>query len=189
MTGPVNECYNGAMNKHEERFHKLMAILAARCKTELDELEIEIYDRNLSKHGYEAICGALETILVERSSHDPFPPIGLILSRLGIQTTPRNLAIDTTNKIVTAIRTKGYNWADKVPNLDEDMRRHLGEVGLMVVKRLGGWMAVIELANGNPNHYRTWIRDSAVAVIESGGPKLLALPQAAPQLQVESKAK
>lgn len=175
------------MDGSEKRFHRLLAILAARCKTELDELEIEIYDRNLAPHGYDAVCSALESILVERSSNDPFPPIGMVLARLGAAITPKTLAMDVTNRIAAAVRNKGYNWDQKVQDFEGDQLRVLGEAGMAVVKRLGGWAAVVELANGNPNQYRTWIRDSATAVIETMGPKLLRLVPPQELAQIESK--
>jgi hypothetical protein len=187
MTSTVNECYAGAVNEQEERFHRLMAILAARSRTELDEIEIEIYDRHLSPYGYEAVCLALESILVERASTDPFPAIGAILARMGMAQTPKAMAIDVTNRIVNAIRSKGYNWSDKVQDFEADQRRLLGELGCTVVKRLGGWQSVIEFVNGNPNHYRTWIRDSATAIIESEGTKVLQLPPS-PRHQIDQKS-
>ena len=187
MTSSVNQCYTDDMDTQELRFHRLMAILAARCKTELDAMEIEIYDKNLAGYGYDAVCRALEGILVERSSNDPFPSIGAVLSRLGAQVTPKTLAMDTTNRIITAVRTKGYNWADKVSDFEADQIRVLGEAGMAVVKRLGGWAAVIELTSTNPN-YRAWIRETTSAVIETSGGKLLQMP-IAEQSKIESKAK
>lgn len=187
MTGSVNECYTGLMSGNELRFHKLLSILAARCKTELDEIEIELYDRHLSYHGYDKVCTALEAILIERSGNDPFPPIGIILGRMGHQVTVKTLAMDVTNRIATAVSKKGYNWADKVPDFEADMQRVLGEVGVLVVKRLGGWHSIIEFANGNPNHYRTWLRDSALSVIETHGPILLTLPPPEAPAQLEQK--
>lgn len=138
MTIAVKECYTEAMRSQEERFHRLLAILASRCRTELDELEIEIYDRHLSPYGYDKVCEALEGILIERSNTDQFPAIGMILNRLGDAITQKSLAMDVTNRIAVAIRVKGYNWSDKVSDFENDQLRVLGEIGVQVVKRLGG---------------------------------------------------
>lgn len=189
QTGQI--CYNNPVDEYEERFHKLMTILAARCNTELDELEIELYDRKLCGHGYERVCQALENILIDRSSNDAFPSVGAILSRMGVQMTPKTLAMEVTNRIVTAIHTKGYTWPDRFKtkqDFNNDQLRVLGEAGYALVTRLGGWAAVIEFANGNPSHYRTWVRDSALAMVESTGTSMLkALPEAPAPLAIENQ--
>lgn len=182
------------MNRQAEaEFHKLLGALAMQCGTELDKFTIGLYDKHLSKHGYEAVNGVLEAILVERAPTDRFPPIGTILARLGALITPKSLITDVTNKIAVAIRTKGNNWIDKVahpsapPEVVEaafkaDQLRVLGEAGVEVVKRLGGWTAVVEMSSENPKYYLNWVRDSVTAVVESGGSRYLTLlPKPEPQ--------
>lgn len=198
MTESVNSWYNGAMSApdpHEEQFHKLIALLASRCQVELDEIELEIWDQKLSPYGYKAACIAIVTILAERSAGDRLPSVGDVLGRMGLQTTPKALAIDVTNKIAAAVGQKGYTWRDRFKTDEEyqaDQLRVLGEAGVEVVRRLGGWTAVIEFANGNPSYYKTWVRDTAIGVIEMAGPKYLALPAASsptvPALDNKSRA-
>lgn len=172
--------------EEEERFHKLLAILAARCRTELDEIEIEIYDKALAPHGYEAVNRALESILVDRTAVDPFPPVGAILVRLNAATTPKALAMDVTNKICNAIRRKGRYWSYSTPDMERALVEELGQAGADIVKQLGGWSAIIEHSDTNPKHYHLWIRETAQAVLEATGSKYTAI--ATPdRKQIESK--
>lgn len=172
--------YTLAMDEQEARFHKLMAILAARSRVELDELEIEIYDRQLAPHGYRAVVLALEEILTMRGPNDPFPTIQSILEKIGVAPPPKSLAMDAANRILAAVRTKGWNWDQKVPDFQAAQLDALGPLGAAVVKRLGGWQAVIEMAKDerNPSQMRAWLRETALAVSEVEAHNARALPPA-----------
>ncbi len=164
------------MDTHEERFHRLLALLSSRSHAEMDEIEVEIYDRILSPHGYERVNKAIEALIIERGPTDSFPSAGMILARLGVApASPRAIAMDVTNRIITAIGRKGYNWSQKVPDFQADMLRVLGHDGVAAVRSLGGWEAVCELDKRDPQRLRTWIRDSAAAVLEIQGPAPMAL--------------
>lgn len=177
-------CYYSSMDTQEERFHRLLAILAVRCREELDEIEIEVYDRNLSPHGYGAVCAALERILIERSPNDRFPSVGTILARMGAAHTSKSLAMDVANRINKAIGTKGWNWSQKVPDLEAAMLEYLGVAGVAVVKNLGGWDAVCQASAKNPSgQFNAWLRDSAAATIEIQGPALLEASALPPRLE------
>lgn len=175
MTRPVNEWYTGGVDELEERFHRLLAGLAGLCKYELDVTIVELYDRAVSQYGYAVACQALEALISERGPSEPFPSIGAIRARMGVQITPKSLAMETVDKVAAAISSKGYTWRDRFKTTEEfeqDMLRVIGPAGVAVVKRLGGWRATIEFANSNTQHYRSWIRESVASIIETN-PKLL----------------
>jgi hypothetical protein len=152
----------------EETFHKLLTVLATRCRTELDSVEIGILDRHLAPYGYPAVNAALEKLIVERATNDPFPSIRKVLEIMGKgELSERSLAVDVTNKIAVLIRRKGRYWAHDEPDMRAALIKEIGEVGADVVKRLGGWQAVIEMSDENPRNYQLSIKETALATIEA----------------------
>lgn len=124
------------MNAQREFYGKITG-LAVMCGFGLTPEVIGLYDKHLSALGYEALCRALDEIIVSRRSRDPFPSIAEIRERIEPKIDPESEAIEAANRIYQAVcRISPYE--------SEYAKAHIGELGWQVVLREGGWMSLVE---------------------------------------------
>lgn len=157
------------ISKDELNFHKLLNALAGLCRYELDDVLIAIYDVNLRKvHSYSKICEAIEKIIIERNSRDPFPSVKQVAEMAsGGRLKQKEVAVDVANTIVSFIGSRGYvwpqtsNWGD----FQIELKDALGEVGYWVVQKYGGWVKVCQDANKSDlTTFKAQLRDSALSI-------------------------
>ena len=102
---------------------------------ELDEEMIGMYDQMLSRFGYERLCGALEHLILDRDTNDPFPSIKQIRAVLDPKADPEQLAILAANAIQERIVKDGWTNPERA-------RERMGELAWSVVQASGGWESV-----------------------------------------------
>ncbi len=172
---------SGNIDQDELNFHKLLNALAGLCQYELDDTIISIYDLTLQKsraYSYAKLCEAIEKIIVERNSRDPFPSVKQIAEiASGGRLKQKEVAVDVANTIVAYIGSKGYTWPQVSDTFQCDLRKALGEIGHYVVLKYGGWVKLCQDANKSDlTTFKAQLRDSALSVqahIEKNGYLLL----------------
>lgn len=133
----------------EIRFHKLLSLLAMRCGAELDELEVDIYDRVLKAHGYQNACRAVEAALAARRGRDAMPSAMDLVEKIQPEVSEKGLATEVASRILAAISRRGHVWPqtyhyDGHATFSAALRAELGEVAEDVVLKMGGWVKVCE---------------------------------------------
>lgn len=119
----------------EQKFFTRITALASMCGFTLSPEVIALYDRNLSKLGYENLSHALDVVITNRKSRDPFPSIREIREIISPDADPEVEAIEAAGRIVQAVSRIGPYQCDKA-------REFIGELGWRVVEREGGWVNV-----------------------------------------------
>src|SRR3954469_5009674 len=74
----------------------------------LTEEFLSMYEKLLAPLGYDKVCQALETIMAERDSNDPFPSIKAIRAIISPQGDPQAAAVLAAHNIVEAVRKDGH---------------------------------------------------------------------------------
>lgn len=123
------------MNEDEVRFHKYLNLLARLSRYELDEPTIEYYDKVLSRYTYKKVCLALDKITRNRNSRDPFPSVKEIESILNPQLDPETISDLVVQNILTYFKDKG-------PHVEGDLKEKVGEYGLTLIGRMGGYSSL-----------------------------------------------
>ena len=81
------------MTEREEFFTKLTALAGMVSNFVLTPAIVALYDQSLSPLGYEPLCRALEQIILNRSSRDPFPSIAEIRKLIEPEVSERDDAV------------------------------------------------------------------------------------------------
>jgi hypothetical protein len=140
------------MNAQAGFFTRLTA-LASMANFVLTEEVIELYDRMLSPGGYDSLCLALDKIILERSSRDPFPSIKEISEKLDIKISDADQAVFQANRILSSVSRFGWNNSTLA-------RNHLGENAWKVVHLMGGWEKLCQsITLENIGMFRAQMRD------------------------------
>ena len=149
----------------EIEFHKMMNVLADQCGQPLDGL-IEMYDEELSPHGYERIALALKQIFRERRGGDRFPSVGDILEKINASASHKSIAINCVNRIFWTF----YNWKlgyCGMENFESEFREKIGDLEWEVVSSMGGYRNVYKEWNeGNHGFLRSHMRETAIAILD-----------------------
>lgn len=121
---------------------------------------IETYDRLLSPLGYENVNKALDEIMLERDSRDPFPSIKEIRAKVNPTLDPTAEAVRLANMIIGGVSKHGpYNI--------ERAKAEIGETGWAAVRAYGGWETVCDsLSNSNRTMMITQFRDLILAMMK-----------------------
>ncbi len=160
-------------SEHEKLFHKYLQLLAMRCKVELDQEEIAIYDKYLQGYGYKKAALALEKVIVERSGRDPWPSVTNIIDIIENKGSKRMEALDYANQMIAFVQTAGasrYAQTIHIGNKIYDSRReavieNLGEFALTIFDRYGGYSRFVdELHKSATSTFRAQLRDTIEAV-------------------------
>lgn len=126
------------MTQAERDFIARLTALAAMCGFTLTPELIALYDRNLCASGYPKLVMALDYVIVNRKSRDPFPSIKEIRDLVAPESDPEVEAIEAAGRIVQAVTRVG-------PYQTEKAREFIGELGWLVVQREGGWQTVCQI--------------------------------------------
>lgn len=120
------------MDSQKLFYAKLTGLAAIVPGFTLVEETIELYDQHLSCLGYDRVCRALDQIIVERNSKDPFPSIKEIRMAIDPELDPDQEAVVIASKIAgTVSRIGPYRW-----ELAKDL---IGDIGWKIVQCEGGW--------------------------------------------------
>jgi hypothetical protein len=98
---------------------------------------IDLYDQHLGLLGYERVCKALDRIIIERNSRDPFPSIKEIRTIIDPELDPDQEAMVIASRIVGTVSRVG-------PYQPELARQSIGDVGWKIVQSEGGWENVCQ---------------------------------------------
>lgn len=134
------------MSPDEKGFHTRLVALASMVPNfVLTEVLIDLYDRMLSPLGYGRVNQALDQIILDRSSRDPFPALSEIRAIVEPTTDPESEAQLSVNRIIEAVAKFG------TPN-HARAKAWLTGREWSVIKGVGGWERVCQdmPAGGNP---------------------------------------
>ncbi len=150
----------------KDRFLSRMAVLAQLYPGFILSKEIiAIYDQELSSLGYDRASFAIEAIIKNRRSRDPFPSIADIRDVIEPKIDPRLQAADVASRIMSAVPKFGsgrYQSGDGLKELHAKVKEHIGELGWEVVKVMGGWFRVCEqLEDTDTGTFRAQVRELA----------------------------
>lgn len=160
-------------NAAEIEFHKLIQVLARVSSFDLDENILEQYDKTLSEEfHYEEMIPALQDLISERDTKDAFPSIRAIREKIRPSLDEKSAATLIANDIIAAISKKGRQWArgfdqKKFASFHDCMSDEFGDLGALVVQRMGGWGKVCEVDTRQVPFLKKQIVDTAMAVINS----------------------
>lgn len=141
-----------------------LTALAQLCNFSLSPTILELYDTNLRRLGYQALCNAIDQVIIRRKSRDPFPSISEIAGIIEPSTDPELEAIEAANRIVEAITRYGYTNPERA-------KEFIGELGWRVVTREGGWENIcrsVQSYDALSTHKAQW-RQLAKATLLRGG--------------------
>lgn len=120
------------MKNDREEFLKGLVVLAEVCNQALSEDTLALYDHSLRGLGYPALCGALNQVLQNRRSRDPFPSLKEIRDIIQPPNDAESSSEEAVNRIIEAISRIGrYSPIEA--------QEFIGELGWLVVMRNGGW--------------------------------------------------
>ena len=123
---------------------------------------IELYDQHLGPLGYDRVCTALDRIIVERSSRDPFPSIKEIRMIVDPELDPDQEAMVIASRITGAVARIG-------PYQSALARNMIGEVGWRIVQSEGGWENICQtLTYENQGTLKAQWRNLAKTFIDRG---------------------
>lgn len=159
------------MTDREEFFTKLTALAGMVSNFALTPTIVALYDQSLSPLGYEPLSRALDQIIMNRSSRDPFPSISEIRKVVEPEVSERDDAVTVSSLIYKAVAKVGPYQAALA-------REAIGEIGWLIVEREGGWMAVCESVTfDNAGMYKAQWRDMALSIINRSKAGLSGPPQ------------
>ena len=166
----------------KDKFLSRLAVLAQLCPGFLLSKEVvAIYDQELSTLGYDRASFALESIIKTRRSRDSFPSIAEIREVIEPKVEPRCQAVDVAARILGAVRKHGLYWTSGftssgqryfrgaetrlLPTWRAAAESEFGELGLMIVSRMGGWTATCEFSeNSDPTVFQAQLRDLSISI-------------------------
>jgi hypothetical protein len=124
----------------EAQFYSSLHILGKLARFTFDEEGdlILMYDKLLSPLGYDRVNAALERIIAERRSNDPFPSVREIKAVLEESLSPEDQAPMIAGNILKAISQAG-------PYQQAKFRELVGDVGWRVVEMSGGLETVCQI--------------------------------------------
>ena len=146
---------------------------------------LKIYDMQLAPLGYDKVCGALDQIIGDRNSRDPFPSVKEIKAILTPTINPEHDALEAVSRIIASVSNIGPYQVQKA-------RETIGELGWEVVKAEGGWENVCQnLSEDNIGMLRAQWKNIALAKMARAKAGLVdgpSLPEPAMQAkQIEIK--
>jgi len=113
-------------------YQRLMCLASLVPGFQLSQSLIALYDSSLKSMGYARLCFAIDEIIQNRSSRDPFPSLKEIRGRANPQLSHEDQAALIASQIIGAIRSIG-------PYRLSDAKEKLGSLAWQVVQSEGGW--------------------------------------------------
>lgn len=137
-----------------------LKLLAKVCDFQLPMELVLLYDKAMSRFGYDAAVAAIEAAILERRGHEKMPSIGDLAHRCSPQIDERGTAVEVSGRIIAAV-TK-FGWANA-----RDAADWIGEVGWAVVDRNGGWESLCQsMREKDVPTWRAQLREQAASVIQ-----------------------
>lgn len=159
------------MNSQKQFYTKLTGLAAMVPNFTLIEETIGLYDQHLGPLGYDRVCQALDRIILERSSRDPFPSIKEIRMIIDPELDPDQEAVVIASRIAGAIARIG-------PYQVELARQVIGDVGWRIVQCEGGWENVCQtLTYENQSTLKAQWRNLAKTFMARSQENYSALPE------------
>lgn len=125
------------MNPQQEFYTKLIGLAGMVPHFTLTKETIGLYDQHLEPLGYERVCSALDRLILERDSRDPFPSIKDIRMVIDPELDPDQEAVVIASRISGAVARVG-------PYQVELAKQMVGDVGWKIVQCEGGWENVCQ---------------------------------------------
>lgn len=149
------------MTPDEQGFHTRLVGLASMIPNFILTPElIELYDRMLSPLGYRRVNEALDQIIMERSSRDPFPSISEIKGIVEPTTDEKYKPTLMAGRIIQAVGRYG------VPNL-KLAKDSLYPEEWEVIRMWGGWERVCQdMPAGGGTFIRSQLEKLSAAVLD-----------------------
>jgi hypothetical protein len=158
------------MNDQQKFYTKLTGLAGMVQGFTLSPEVIGLYDQHLEGLGYDRVCDALDRIIMERSSRDPFPSIKEIRTIIDPELDPDQEAMVIASRIAGAVSRIG-------PYQSGLARQIIGEVGWKIVQCEGGWENVCQtLSYENQGMMKAQWRNLAKTFIARGGESPMGLP-------------
>lgn len=131
---------------------------------------IELYDQHLAPLGYDRVCLALDRIIVERNSRDPFPSIKEIKMVIDPELHPDQEAMIIASRIAGAVA--------RIGPYQSDLAKHMiGPIGWRIIQSEGGWENICQtLTYDNQSTLKAQWRNLAKTFIDRGESNVLSLP-------------
>lgn len=143
----------------QKQFLERLWLLAKVCEYQLNADLIALYDRALSRFGYDRAIAAVEEAVIERRGNERMPSIGDLVARCSPQILDSDSAVEVAGRILSAITKFGWSNGADAPSW-------IGEVGWAVVERNGGWKNLCETVKEKDiPTWRAQLRDQAGAVL------------------------
>lgn len=162
------------MTPEQEFITKLTAVADMTPNFEMSKELFRVYDEHLSRLGYENVNRALDEIIANKNSRDPFPSVREIREKLEPSINPDHEAVEVAGRIWEAIGRCGW------PNPDA-ARATIGELGWHVVQRQGGWSNVcLESSETSPGVFKAQLRELAKATYTRASQGRLSVSPAIP---------
>ena len=140
-------------------FLNRLGMLAKVTEFHLTKEWVALYDRALSKFGYDKAAAAVEAAIMERRGNERFPSIADLVQRCAPQVLDADTAVEVAARIWGAIGK--FGWANF-----SDARNWIGEVGWHIVSINGGWQRICETAQAKDvGVWKAQLRDHAAAAL------------------------
>lgn len=197
------------MTEEKKLFLLHLRLLAEVCNYKPSPEIIELYVVHLEPLGFLKVAQALEQIIVNRSTRDPFPSIKDIKKILQPELSNKALADDISNRIIAAFRKHGYTWPQGsminggkffearvngefyyFETFKEALLKECGEAAWHVLDRMGGYSAVCAewgQSESAESILRAQFRDLAMSVLEQAKAGIVNVPPALPAPQGNEK--
>lgn len=154
-------------DRHETLFHQMIHVLAEHCNFQLNEVTVALYDDALAPFGYQRVVEAMKEIFNTRRGGDRFPSISEIREKMGVEVSPRALAVECSNRLFWVFN----HWRDRFTELEDfeqKFRAMVGDLEWETVSRMGGYRAMYKEWSecSNLEVLRAQVRESALAILE-----------------------
>lgn len=159
------------MNNQQKFYTTLTGLAGMVPGFTLSPEVIAIYDQHLEVLGYDRVCKALDRIIVERNSKDPFPSVKEIRMTIDPELDPDQEAMVIASRIVGAVSRIG-------PYQSALAKLILGETGWKIVQYEGGWENICQtLTYENQGIMKAQWRNLAKTLIARGDHESMSLPE------------
>lgn len=177
------------MNRDEKlkQLKKLWVAFGFYWDKEINDIQTQLYAEDVSDLPFEDVVRVMQEMRRDPSIKSmPLP--GMIRQRISPQPNSRNIAVDTCEKIKSALINHGWSWPLGIitddgrkyqgcrgkekkyfDHFEEALRFEVGDLGYEVILRRNGWSAVCEDIsdpNSNPESFYAQMRESCQQAYE-----------------------
>ena len=183
----------------------IIAMTAAYFGAPLADEVIAMYAEDLADFPFAAVTQAIKEVRRDpKTTRFPLPAV--IRSRLMVVESDEDRARDVAARLLASVRRHGSYWASGFTSngqkffqgaerklflaWEEAAKSEIGELGMVVVKRLGGWTSICDFSeNSSPSTFQAQLRDLAISVQNQARAGTLHLPPSLPSPDGKSELK